>query len=87
MAIFRVQIQEPVPEKRGFIQYVYALIEVYEIEGEGDTWVWRQIDDQGFEVTPPEKTFHSDDAALDDAIKLFDAVGVDIYAPKPLRKD
>lgn len=75
MATFRIKILEPDPSRRGFLRAIYALVEVYSVEG---GWVWRQVDQNNFPLTQPEKTFRSQDGALNNACQQLNGISVEV---------
>jgi hypothetical protein len=68
-----ILITEPHPCRRGFFRRLYARVEVIHT---GDYWVWRQIDENGVALTDAEKSFDTEDAALNDAVRQLNGVAV-----------
>ncbi len=73
MAIHEIMVFEPHPGRRGFFQRLYARVQVSPLD---DEWVWQLIDELGNTLTPAERTFSTEDAALNDAVERLNGTAV-----------
>jgi hypothetical protein len=80
VSVHNIMITEPHPCRRGFFRRLYARVDV---SNTGDYWVWRQIDENGAAMTDAERSFPTEDSALDDAVKQLNGVAVTAFAWLP----
>jgi hypothetical protein len=73
LAIHDIMVYEPHPGRRGFFQRLYARVETSTMD---EDWVWRLVDEVGNAMTDADKTFPTEDAALNDAVERLNGAAV-----------